>query len=106
VSVIISRPSPVSRYWVIRPAQPMRNSAGPARAGVGAASGWIMPIRRWPSRQSVIDHRQIARLENVQRHLAARQQQRTRQRKHRNDFGKISRAMIGRVDRHCWFRMC
>ncbi len=40
----------------------------------------------------IIDHRQIARLENIQRHLPARQQQRAGQRKHRNHVRQFSRS--------------
>ena len=42
--------------------------------------------------QRVVDHREIARLENIERHLPARQQQRTRQRKHRDHVRHIDRA--------------
>ena len=48
----------------------------------------------------VVDHRQIARLENVERHLPARQQKRARQRKHRHDMGQIGRPAIDGVHRH------
>ncbi len=50
--------------------------------------------------QRVVDHLQIARLENVERHLAARQQQGARQRKHRDRAGQIVRAAIDGVHRH------
>ena len=60
-----------------------------------AASGWIMPIRRWPERSASSIIAMIARLENVERHLSARQQQRARQRKHRDHVGEVA----GTVDR-------
>ncbi len=43
-----------------------------------------------PAAQRVVDHRQIARLEDVEGHLATRQQQRSRQRKHRDHGGKVA----------------
>ena len=39
--------------------------------------------------QRIVDHREIARLEDVQRQLPARQQQRPRKRKHRNDLRQV-----------------
>src|SRR3979490_2489689 len=54
--------------------------------------------------QSVVPHRQIARLEDVERHLTARQQQRAGQRKHRDHLGKVARPAIIGIDRHVRFR--
>jgi hypothetical protein len=54
--------------------------------------------------QRVVHHRQIARLEDVERHLAARQQQRARQRKHRDHLGKVAGPAIIGIDRHVRFR--
>jgi hypothetical protein len=42
----------------------------------------------------IIDHHQIAFLEDVQWHLGARQQQRFLKRKHRDDGWNVSRAVI------------
>ena len=53
-----------------------------------------------PVAQRVVDHRQIARLENIERHLPARQQQRARQRKHRDDVRQVDRPAISGVHRH------
>src|SRR5262249_28667826 len=50
--------------------------------------------------QTVVDHFEIARFEDVERHLSARQEQRARQRKHRDRRGQIGRAAIDRVHRH------
>ncbi len=50
--------------------------------------------------QRVIDHREIARLENIERHLAARQQQCAGQREHRNVLGQVDRSAIDRIHRH------
>ena len=50
--------------------------------------------------QRVVHHRQIARLEDVERHLAARQQQRAGQRKHRNHLGQVAGPAIFGIDRH------
>ena len=44
-----------------------------------------------------IDHGEVARLEDVERHLGARQEKRRRQRKDRNDRRQIVRALIGAV---------
>ena len=51
------------------------------------ASGWIMPMRRSP-RERLVDHGEVARLEDVERHLAARQEQRARQREDRDHVGQ------------------
>ena len=48
----------------------------------------------------VVDHGEIARLENVERHLAARQQQRAGQRKHGNQLRKLAGSAIFGIDRH------
>ena len=50
--------------------------------------------------QRIIDHRQIARLENVERKLPARQQQCARQREHRDDLRQVRRPAINRVRWH------
>jgi hypothetical protein len=50
--------------------------------------------------QRIVHHRQIARLEDVERHLAARQQQRAGQRKHRDYLGKVAGPAIFGIDRH------
>src|SRR6202043_3147422 len=50
--------------------------------------------------QGIVDHRQIARLENIERHLAARQQQRAGQREHRNVLGKLAGSAVFGIDRH------
>src|SRR5215468_2176657 len=50
--------------------------------------------------QRIVDHHKIARLEDVERHLSARQQQRARERKYRDHLGEVARLMIGRVHRH------
>src|SRR5262249_43949512 len=47
-----------------------------------------------------VHHLQIARLENIERHLASWQEQRARKWKHRDSFRKISRPTIFGVDRH------
>ena len=52
-------------------------------------------------RHRVVDHREIARLEDVERHLPARQQQRAGQRKHRDHVRQIGRPAIDHVHRHC-----
>ena len=53
-----------------------------------------------PVAQRVVHHRKITRLENVQRHLAARQQQRAGERKHRDDFGEVAGPTIFGINRH------
>jgi hypothetical protein len=53
-----------------------------------------------PVGKRVVDHFKIARLEDIERHLSTRQQQRARQRKDRNDFRKIRRPSIDRIHRH------
>ena len=50
--------------------------------------------------QGIVDHRKVTRLENIERHLAARQQQRARQRKHRDHLGKVAGPAIFGIDRH------
>ncbi|MGY4432106.1 hypothetical protein ACVWWO_004583 [Bradyrhizobium sp. F1.13.1] len=50
--------------------------------------------------EGIVDHREVARLEDVERHLPARQQQRARQRKHRKDLRKVGGPAIFDVDRH------
>ncbi|MHC2804903.1 hypothetical protein ACVMII_004649 [Bradyrhizobium diazoefficiens] len=50
--------------------------------------------------EGIIDHREIARLEDVERHLAARQQERARQWEYRNDLRKVGGPAIFDVDRH------
>jgi hypothetical protein len=47
----------------------------------------------------VVNHCQIARLKNIERHLTAGQQKRARQRKNRYHFGQISRAGICHIHR-------
>jgi hypothetical protein len=44
-----------------------------------------MPISR-PRLQRIVEHRKVARLEDMQRQPRARQQQRAGQRENRNDF--------------------
>jgi len=51
--------------------------------------------------QGVVDHGEIARLENIERHLPARQQQRARQREHWNHGRQIDRPAVLGVHRHC-----
>ena len=50
--------------------------------------------------ERVVDHHQIARLENVERQLPARQQQRARQRKHRDHLRQVGGPEIACVHRH------
>jgi hypothetical protein len=50
--------------------------------------------------QAVVDHLEVARLEDVERHLTARQKQGARQREDRDDLGQIGKAAIDRVHRH------
>ena len=50
--------------------------------------------------KSIVDHGEIALLEDVQRHLPARQQERAGQRKHRDHLGKVGWPAIFGVDRH------
>ena len=50
--------------------------------------------------QRIVDHRQIAWLENIERHLPARQQQRTGEREHRDHIGEVAGTVIGLVYRH------
>ncbi len=50
--------------------------------------------------QGVVDQGEITGLENVERHLAPRQQQRSRKREYRDHLRQINRATIHRVHRH------
>src|ERR1700722_6956912 len=50
--------------------------------------------------ETVVEHRKIARLKDVERHLAARQQQRARQREYRNHLGQLAGPVIFGIDRH------
>jgi len=56
--------------------------------------------------QRVVHHRKIARFKDVQRHLAARQQQCAGERKHRNDLRKLGGPKIFGVDRHRLRALC
>jgi hypothetical protein len=67
----------------MRPTQPTLNRFG-LSSGPGCAVGLDHADQPVAVAQRVVDHGEIARLENVERHLPARQQQRARQRKHRN----------------------
>ena len=72
-------------------------SSGPGMRGVGLDhADQAMAVGH-----RVVDHREIARLEDVERHLPARQQQRAGQRKHRNHVRQIGRPAIDHVHRHC-----
>jgi hypothetical protein len=50
--------------------------------------------------EGVVHHGEIARLEDVERHLAARQKQRAGQRKHRDHFRQFAGSAIFGIDRH------
>src|SRR6185312_6331243 len=74
---------------------------GDAPDAANAEQGWLLLVPRMRDvrldhanqavavAERVIHHREIALLENVERHLAARQQQRARQRKYRDYLGKV-----------------
>jgi hypothetical protein len=64
--------------------------------GVGLDHADQAPARR----ERVVDHHQVARLENVERQLSARQQERAFERKHRNDLRKVGGPEITCVHRH------
>src|SRR3712207_7897065 len=49
--------------------------------------------------ERVVDHGEVARLEDVQRHLASRQQQRAGEREYRQDVRTILRPAVDRIDR-------
>ena len=94
VRVIRSRPSSVSLKDDSRPGQPTRKAPGPVSAAPArAGSGWIMPNIR-PARQRVLGHREVARLEDVQRQRPPRQQQRAGQREDRELGGQILRTRV------------
>ena len=90
VKVIRYRPSDVSAKLVIRPAHPTADRLG--RAGVPAV-GLDQADDPIP-RHGVVHHIQIARLEDVQRQLSARQQDGSAQRKDRDHLRQIERADI------------
>src|SRR5262249_2882788 len=52
------------------------------------------------SAQRIVDHSEIARLEYVERHLSARQQQSACERKHRNDGSDVAGRSVDRIHRH------
>jgi hypothetical protein len=54
-----------------------------------------MPISRCGSFQAILDHRQVARFEDVQRQAAAGQQQRPGQGKDRKGLGQVGGRIIG-----------
>src|SRR5262249_19850312 len=54
--------------------------------------------------QRILGHRQVTRLENIEGHLPPGQQQRTRQRKHWNDFRQRLRPFVDGVHRHVALR--
>ena len=63
-------------------------------------SGWIMPISRARG-DRVVDHREIARLKNIERQFAARQQYARRQAGNSGrTFGNSSNVGIGMVQAH------
>ena len=97
VKVMKQRPSPVSANWVSRPTQPTAQSSG-ERLGGAVGLARLDDADQPLAVQRVIDHRQITRLENIQRQRTARQQQRAGERKNRNDRRQFRRP-LGRRDR-------
>src|SRR5262249_18137246 len=68
--------------------------SGMRRVGLDHADQAVSPA------QGIIDHREIARFENVERHLPARQQQRARQWKDRDHVGEVAGVLVDRIHGH------
>ena len=89
----------------MRPTQPTLNSFGLSTLLACVGVGLDHADEAMAVAQRVVDHRQIARLEDVERHLPARQQQRARQRKHRDRLRQVDRPAVLGVHRHLFALM-
>jgi hypothetical protein len=81
------------------------DAADPVEVGLALGSGMgVVGLdhadQAVTSAQGIIDHRDIARLENVERHLAARKQQRAGQWEDGDHSGEVAGIVVGRVHRH------
>ena len=85
----------------MRPAQPIRFRPTSLPCGLSTGRlrlGRLDDADDAVARHRILDHRQIARLEHVERQLRARQQDRAAQREHRNARRQIARRAVA-IDR-------
>src|SRR4051794_16030551 len=71
-----------------------------ARRFAGFRIAWLNHADDAVILHGVVEHREIARLENIQWQLRARQDQHARQRKYGNDVRQIRHGLIWFVDTH------
>jgi len=96
----------VARFGELRDAAGAADLIKPGRERVAALLGVRLDHADEPMRpQGVVHHGEVARLEDVERHVAARQQEGAGERKNRNDVRAILGAAVGRVHRHGRLRM-